>query len=195
MCNRGDIPEPRAHSDTRTPLVRCAATGDDVARLIGGMLALLKPWPATEQMSPLGWVGHLSVANFLQHLDSNLVAGTIGAFHDCRPATYTSLFLLPRVVFELPERIAMEEFPQFAFLCAPLGAPWEYPDGVTINAAWPISWKGSMPELIAGCSPMFGDHYDPESEYRFLKNRFPYRDLREPLQALVESARRRSLWY
>jgi hypothetical protein len=148
--------------------------------------ALLKvdPWPDhSTNYSEANWKQLISVTGRIQRSDyrtvsealrtyqSEQVSNSVQEIHDD-----SKLYLLMRVVFELPER-------------APNDAAWssfghwltmktEYNNDGTINRAWPIAWNHGNPCLVSGCLGIQGfGRYDAAKEFLYFRSKCAFRDL------------------
>ena len=85
----------------------------------------------------------------------------------------TRLFLLQRVVFDLPESAPESERRPFKGW-----VNWPAPglDG-TVSIAWPISWSGGRPALVDPYVGSEGRPYDAAAEYRHFRENYSLRAL------------------
>jgi hypothetical protein len=86
----------------------------------------------------------------------------------------TKIFLLMRVLFNLPEHATSR--PRFY--------PWhenhtDLDSNGTVNVAWPITWKSGNPQLVTGETGIQGvvDLYLPAEEYDYFLRHYPMREL------------------
>ncbi|MDB6064327.1 MAG: hypothetical protein JWR26_535 [Pedosphaera sp.] len=161
------------------------ATMDDDG--LANMLNHLKPWPAfrgSETYSKEDWLQVELAARRLQKCDKTSVQETLARWKNnenpwLRYNTELSseLYLVMRVMFELPEHAPESDFFGFGgWLCLPPGASLYNEDG-TMNLCWPVSWKSGEPHLIAGCRGLHGPAYEPAAEYHYLHDHYRFRDL------------------
>lgn len=141
----------------------------------------LKPWPADTSFSSKDWENYIRVARRVQSTEPNEIKKSIYSFltsqgipDDTIEENYTKIFLLLRVVFDLPEDAPEETLRSFV--------GWSnWSEAVIgekrINLSWPISWAWPKPKLVSGCFGREGVPYFAVEEYEYLLNTFPYRKL------------------
>jgi hypothetical protein len=138
----------------------------------------IEPWTISTSYSDAAWKKLVNAAERFQNANPKLAKQVIAnriknasAKPNQLAVEQGKIFLLSRVVFDLPEN-GSQRIP---------GAEWERgqtdvnPDG-TINVAWPIVWNHGKPSLASG---RIGDAgaYSATNEYEFLRFRYKYRDL------------------
>ena len=132
----------------------------------------LAPWPAGGDLSDQEWDRYLAAAREVQAAQPGEVEPALLEFLD-GGGEETSLFLLLRVVFDLPERAPVEERRTWKGW---VNWPEPDPDG-TVNLSWPVRWDGSRPALQAAFEGAEGPRYAAIEEYRDLRERFAPRAL------------------
>ena len=140
--------------------------------------ATLAPWPSEGGLSPAEWDRHVAVAGTVRGADPEDVAGALAEFLDRRKGLgsdddETRLFLLMRVVFDLPETAPAEERRSFKGWT---NWPPPDPDGM-VSLAWPLTWAGGQPALVDPYEGSEGPRYAGVEEYRHLLGGFPFRTL------------------
>lgn len=143
--------------------------------------ATLAPWPADGDLSPQEWDRYCAVAAAVQGAEPDDVERALADFLDRRKgfegaADETRLFLLMRVVFDLPETAPAEQRRSFKGW---VNWPPPAPDG-TVSLAWPLTWAGGRPALVDPYEGSEGGRYAAVEEHRHLRDRFPFRALPGP---------------
>jgi hypothetical protein len=140
----------------------------------------LAPWTSTGTFGAAEWASYRRVANLVRHTGPDVVAEALDRFvRETREEEFpgyepeSSLFLLMRVLFDLPEAV-----PEELRVSYKGWVNWPAPDehGL-VSLAWPISWAGGSPELVARYEGSEGRSYAAGREYRRFLDRFPYREL------------------
>jgi hypothetical protein len=136
--------------------------------------ASLAPWPAQGDLSPDHWSRYVAAARAVQESDPNEVERALLEFLDRDDAdNETRLFLLSRVVFELPDRAAAAERRTWKGWIN-----WPEPDADgMVDLSWPVGWDAGRPRLEAPFAGAEGHRYAAVEEYRDLRSRFPFRTL------------------
>jgi hypothetical protein len=138
--------------------------------------ASLAPWPPRGDLSDEEWDRYIAAAREVQASGPGEVERALADFLDAGDDdAETKLFLLSRIVFDLPERAPAEERRTWKGW---INWPDPAPDG-TVNLSWPVRWDGSRPALEAGFEGAEGPRYAAVEEYRDLRERFALRELRE----------------
>jgi hypothetical protein len=160
------------------------------------LMSRIEPWPnMPSTYSAAGWSNLISAATYIQSCNSTSVETTLKQyvaefpyrrkFPTNAPISLekvekteredSKLFILLRVIFNLPERSETKEryYPWYT-----LGTEVN-PDG-TINVAWPLSWKNGEPNLVSGATGVQGPvgFYDAAREYLRFSSEYPFRDLK-----------------
>jgi hypothetical protein len=143
----------------------------------------LAPWPPDGDLSPEQWDQYIAAGATVQRADPDDVERSLTDFLGQREgiegaAAETSLFLLMRVVFDLPEKAPASERRSFKGW---INWPPAAPDG-TVSLAWPLSWDSGRPTLVAPYEGSEGPRSAAAEEYRYLLERYPFRGL--PAEAL-----------
>jgi hypothetical protein len=81
----------------------------------------------------------------------------------------TKLFLLMRVVFDLPESVPAADMAYFK--------GYLRPESALRNPSWPISWTEGKPQVVDRCVGSRGGRYLAADEYDFLLTRYRFRKL------------------
>jgi hypothetical protein len=173
-----------------------SSTGLDPSKL-AALLAQVDPWPGTQtNYSADSWTRLILAAEVVQDsrpqdvetafYDYQLEGCIDGEFQVCpyrKTEEDTKLFLLLRVVFDIPE--AVSNHGQQVTFFGPWVGRWMPPngeissDGHTINLCWPLKWQSGYPVLVSGWKAIQGvdARYNAKTEYRFLRHRYRMRDL------------------
>jgi len=138
----------------------------------------LAPWTHAGDLSAGQWERYLDVAREVQRADPSEVERAIAEFLRERSGfgaaeDETRIFLLLRVVFDLPESVPAEQRHAFAGW---VNWPPPGPDG-KITLSWPITWRTGRPVIVAPYEGSEGESYAGVEEYRYLLAHFPFRDL------------------
>lgn len=138
----------------------------------------LTPWTAAPALSPAQRDRYVAVAAAVQRHEPAAVERAIGDFLSRRSGPgnsedETRIFLLLRVVFELPEHVPADERASFKGW---VNWPAPAPDG-TVSLAWPIAWAADGPVVVAPYEGFEGPEYAAVEEYRHLLERHPLRAL------------------
>jgi hypothetical protein len=134
----------------------------------------LAPWPADRGLDAGEWRRYFTAAREVQESDPGEVERALAEFLDRGdPDDETRLFLLSRVVFELPERAPAAERRTWKGWT---NWPEPGPDG-TVDLSWPVRWSGGRPRLEAPFAGAEGHRYAAVKEYRALRARYRFRSL------------------
>jgi hypothetical protein len=158
-------------------------TEEELAKMFNS----LHPWSHRSGLTARDWDNYEKVARAVQQTDPRVVEGALQSFMESEgdsPVTdYTDeskLFLLMRVLFDLPESAPVEERHQRKGWIN-----WPLPDANgKVSLAWPISWAHGKPELVASYEGSEGPPYPAVADYRYLKSHYPFRTL-DPAQKNV----------
>lgn len=141
----------------------------------------IEPWPSSTNYSVAGWTHLVKTAGLFQKADPKLAGEALAEYlrsYVGRPDELSSeqskLFLLLRVVFELPESVPGGQrlsFCDWTRQNSGLNA-----DG-TANLAWPLSWNEGRPRLVAARPGTAAGDYAVRDEYVYLRYHFRYRNL------------------
>jgi hypothetical protein len=168
------------------------------------MLKTVEPWPCLDTNYPsTNWAQLVAAAKIFQKSSPSTVEqalrqyqmggatnGEFQRFNDEQLDNDTKLYLLMRVVFDLPETVPANTKQIIVF--GYWSGRWLKENGEmnsdgTINLAWPIRWNHGHPELIGGCIGLQGvdTRYDAGAEYQYFRGKYPYRNLSEFKEQLV----------
>jgi len=151
--------------------------------------ALLKvdPWPdRSTNYSEANWKALVSIAKLIQRSDPRTVSEALQKYQTEQVSNSvqeihndSKLYLLMRVVFELPEH-ASNDANWSSFGCW-LTMKTEYNNDGTINRAWPIAWNHGNPCLVSGCLGIQGfgryGRYGAADEFLYFRSKCAFRDL------------------
>ena len=140
----------------------------------------LAPWSQRRDFSKEEWDNYLKVAGAVQQSPPEVVESALDRFmqealHEEFKGyeSESKLFLLMRVVFDLPEVAPANQRRSFKGW-----VNWPEADSEGyVNLAWPLSWEAAKPRLIAPYEGSEGIPYAASQEYRYLLKHFPYRRL------------------
>ncbi|MEM1255781.1 MAG: hypothetical protein AAGI69_25360 [Cyanobacteria bacterium P01_H01_bin.21] len=140
----------------------------------------LKPWTAQNDFSDNDWARMIAVARVVQTVDPPMVEAACDIFvQQALQETFvgyeseSKLFILMRVVFDLPEHVSADERASFKGW-----VNWPRPDiNGQVNLAWPVSWASGYPQLEDSYVGSMGPPYAAAKEYLYMRQRFPYRQL------------------
>jgi hypothetical protein len=136
----------------------------------------LAPWTQADDLSSAEWDRYLSVAGEVARADPADVEPALAEFLGERSGfeaaeDETRLFLLLRVVFDLPEQAPESERRSFKGW-----VNWPPPDADgNVSLSWPITWDAGRPTLVAPYEGSEGRPYNAVGEYRHFLERFPFR--------------------
>jgi hypothetical protein len=153
----------------------------DDAEKLKERIAALPPWQR-DDFSDEEWKKYVSVAKLVQSSDPETVESALEEFtreainEEFRGyASESKPFLLMRVVFDLPEGAPESERRSFKGW-----VNWPAADSRgEVSLAWPLSWRSGKPRLVAPYAGSEGIPYAAVSEYRHLREHYPYRELSE----------------
>jgi hypothetical protein len=143
---------------------------------LAAALRRLAPWPPDRQLSPEEWGSYIEAARLVQQTPPDAVERALLGFLDESTGAGSAenespLFLLMRVVFDLPERRPAGDRRVFKGWIN-----WPAPDaGGSVNLAWPVTWQAGRPSLAAPFAGADGSRYGALEEYRHLLAHFPFR--------------------
>jgi hypothetical protein len=149
-----------------------------VVRLVD-LLDGVRAWPGETEpdFTAEDWHRAICVARRIQNTDRRVVEEALREYsmvlHSAGPR-WERAFILLRLVFNLPQDAPVGERKFF------LGA-WLAPDvDGRVNLGWPISWSDGVPCFVAGvpAGPRSGPPYDAAGEYKYMLDKYPFRDLK-----------------
>jgi hypothetical protein len=138
----------------------------------------LAPWRSDSDFTRDDWEMYINAARLLQKSDPQTVARALVRFldeaHDSDAVkNETRVFLLLRLVFDLPTRAPVPERRVFKGW-----TNWPDPDSEgSVNLSWPVSLRAGRPRLLARYEGSDGPRYGAVEEYRYLLARYPFRSL------------------
>jgi hypothetical protein len=137
----------------------------------------LPPWGADDP-GPGGWRAYEDAARLVQRVNPAEMDQAMAEFlneakGDAEAANETRLFLLSRVVFDLPDRVLAARRRVFKGWIN-----WPAPDceGM-VDLGWPIRFGPRGPSLVAANEGSDGPRYGAVEEYRYLRENFGSRNL------------------
>jgi len=146
------------------------------------VLRSLPPWRGVSDFDDTDWDAYIGAARLVQQADPDAVGAALDEFAaevrrlDENYPGYeqeSKPFLLLRVVFALPESVPVAQ--RFSY------KGWSnWPDADDrgeVDPGWPVAWRAGRPRLLASYAGSEGQPYPAATEYRFLRETFPYRDL------------------
>ena len=149
-----------------------------VLSALTGRFRALAPWPAEGDLPPDEWERYVATAAEVQRAEPREVEEAFDEFLRERSGLEaardeTRLFLLQRVVFDLPETAPEGERRPFKGW-----VNWPPPDADgNVSIGWPIAWRDGRPELLAPYVGSEGRPYKAVAEYRHFLERYPLRAL------------------
>ncbi len=154
------------------------------AKELAMALQSVTPWrdePA--RYSKHDWIALVSAAKTLQTSSPASVEHSIKEFQGfwaVPPANSqdSKLFLLLRVAFEVPES-EPDGSPGQELIGAWFSAGTQTNSDMTVNRAWPLSWRNGNPTLLSGFRGYQGARYDAAREYRFFTGHYKKRNLND----------------
>ena len=135
------------------------------------MFKSLRPWSRSSDFKDGDWGNYKKVARVVQQTDPQVVEGALESFMVTDDTEESSLFLLMRVMFELPEAAPVAERRQRKGW-----TNWPAPDAQgNISLAWPLTWAHGEPGLVASYEGSEGPPYPAVTDYRYLLANYPFR--------------------
>jgi len=138
----------------------------------------LAPWTAADELSSAEWDRYVAVAGEVERADPTDVERALDEFLGERSGfdaaeDETRVFLLLRVVFDLPEKAAASERRPFKGW-----VNWPPPDPTgNVSLSWPVTWDEGRPALVAPYEGSEGRPYAAVAEYRHFLESYPFRRL------------------
>jgi hypothetical protein len=138
----------------------------------------LAAWPAEGDLPPEEWERYIATAAEFQRAEPTEIEAALDEFLRERSGLEaardeTRLFLLQRVVFDLPEKAPESERRPFKGW-----TNWPAPDADgNVSIAWPITWRDGRPALVAPYEGSEGRPYNAVGEYRHFLEHYPLRAL------------------
>ena len=142
----------------------------------------LDPWKNIDSYTDETWANYIKVAKIIQSIPIDTTTIAIQKFMkeaNLLDESYegyehgSKVFILLRVVFNLPETIPAEN--SFAFIG---WNNWPDPDAQNnINPGWPVTWKSGNPKLQGSYEGSLGQSYQAVLEFQFLLDNYPFRNL------------------
>ena len=143
-----------------------------------GMFRVLAPWRNTQDFSVQTWRHYINAAKLVQNSEPGKVELALARFLNeadgfAGVENETRLFLLMRIVFDLPDRAPVDQRRIFRGW-----VNWPAPDAEgNVNLSWPVDWQDDRPVLLAPFKGADGPRYGVVEDYRSLLARFPFRKL------------------
>jgi hypothetical protein len=139
----------------------------------------LAPWSAAaDDLSSAEWDRYVAVAGEVERADPAEVDNALdellgdGSGFEAEDDE-TRLFLLLRVVFDLPETARESERRSFKGW-----VNWPPPDANgNVSLSWPITWEAGRPALVSPYEGSEGRPYAAVAEYRHFLASYPFRAL------------------
>src|SRR5262245_40505282 len=140
----------------------------------------LRPWEDPTSMSPADWRRYLHVAGRVQATSAPITEGALDRY--VRDSTQvpgsaglneSKVFLMLRVVFDLPARAPVSERRSFKGW---LNWPEADSEGM-VNLGGPTVWSEAGPVLATELVGAAGRPYAATAEFRYLRSRYPFRNL------------------
>jgi len=153
-------------------------------KTLATMLSTIAPWTDTStNYSETNWEHLVMIAKLIQKSDSENICKTLEKYQQEQVANSmnetrndSKLYLLMRVVFDLPEHAPNDT--NWSYFGCWLTARTEYNSDGTINRAWPITWKKGDPCLISGCLGIQGfERYNAAKEFLYFHSKCSLRVL------------------
>jgi hypothetical protein len=171
VVDRSTIGENQSMSDSKQ-------NGDNEAQLLA-LFDSLEPWTDPGRMDSVAWSRYIEVARQVQQTDPATVERALSRFvkEAARAQVYSDeseskVFLLLRVVFELPSSAPEEQRRSFkGWINWP-----EADESGRVNPSWPIVWEEGGPRLEARYEGSEGRPYAADLEYRYFRENYPYRN-------------------
>lgn len=137
----------------------------------------IDPWSGNKYTEE-SWKRLLAAAEGIRDSDPEAVERAIAKFikktarRDDNVQQWSKVFLLLRVMFELPEDAPQSDAKFFG--------GWLIPNRVqkvegSVNLAWPIEWNNGDPRLVAPYSGYQGTGYLAQFEYAYYLKKYPFR--------------------
>ena len=143
------------------------------------MFRVLAPWHNAQDFSEEGWRHYMNAARLVQNSEPEEVELALAQFLDEADGftgveNETRLFLLMRIVFDLPDRTPADQRRIFKGW-----VNWPNLDAEgNVNLSWPVDWQDGRPVLLAPFEGADGPRYGAVEEYCYLLAHFPLRDFR-----------------
>jgi hypothetical protein len=166
------------------------ATNKINEKQLKSLLASISVWPShfpdSNGVPYSSWKQLIAVAKDLQNREPDSLVRSFHSLQGDAPIavplrdatkkleTDRKLFILLRVIFELPESIPLNESERSGGWVT--GRSEVNADG-TINMAWPLQWNQGRPKFVCGFCGLQGPRFDASAEYNYFRERFPMRNL------------------
>jgi hypothetical protein len=165
----------------REPVVKLEHHSVGVSRLVK-LFWELPSWPTEERSFSGGeWQQLIDTAAFVQRSDRDEVIEALTVFindvtTDLRPGlvvgSESKVFLLLRIVFELPEDAPLDERRVYVGWLN-----WPRGENGRVNLAWPIEWNKGNLRLVDRLKGCVGSPYDAPAEYQHFLAHYGFRQL------------------
>lgn len=139
---------------------------------------VLAPWSNAAAFSAEEWRRYIDAARLVQKAEPADVERALARFLDeadgfASAENETRLFLLMRILFDLPDRAPADQRRLFKGW-----VNWPAPDAEgNVNLSWPVGWQDDQPALLAPFEGADGPRYAAIEEHRHLRAGFPFRRL------------------
>lgn len=152
----------------------------DAARIqtLLASLRSLAPWGTDPDFVAEDWRNYIKAARLVQNSEPADVKRGLAVFLDepddlTGVENETRLFLLMRVVFDLPDCSPVDQRRVFKGW-----VNWPPPDAEgNVSLSWPVDWQNGRPALLAPFAGADGPRYGAIDEYCFLHAHRPFRNL------------------
>lgn len=153
-----------------------------LAERLNCMLAGARAWPSLGQSDydVRDWCALLRIAHVVQSADPMIAADALdrvvaqSAGMSDQVDMESKLYLLIRLVFELPTQVSNGPRPIFKIW---IGDPASATVGANDNPNWPVEWQSGQPRLIARRAGSAGKPYGARGEYLYFLEKYHFRDL------------------
>lgn len=151
---------------------------------LADILSAVEPWPEHDfgwhnhppNLSKSSWDALVLAATIIQSFKPEMLEWTLRNYQTTNDRGSrlddSKLLLLMRVAFDLPEAGLRNDWTGFGGW-----RDWSGSDNLATNLAWPISWNAGQPSLVVGFTAFQGPRYDAALEYRYLYQKYGFRDL------------------
>lgn len=138
----------------------------------------LKAWGSQYEFNEEDWENYKKTAKIMQKNKSCIVQVFEQFMNETLLLPFSSeeeskLFLLLRIIFDLPELDDVKDFRPFKGW-----VNWpDYTNENKVNLSWPLRWKDNKPQLIANYEGSMGLPYQALDEYNYFLGKYPFRKI------------------